>query len=54
MDGKRLSAAAKAVVTGCFLGFMILFCLDRLLIALAVLFCWNGWIYPADSVADTA
>ncbi|MGN0638812.1 MAG: hypothetical protein ACI4J0_10610 [Huintestinicola sp.] len=38
MDGKRLSAAAKAVVTVCFLGFMTFFCLGRLLIALAVLF----------------
>lgn len=37
MDGKGLSIAAKAVVTVCFLGFMTLFCLNRLLIALAVL-----------------
>lgn len=37
MGGKGLSIAAKAVVTVCFLGFMTLFCLNRLLIALAVL-----------------
>lgn len=38
MDGKGLSIAAKAVLTVCFLGFMIFYCLNRLLIALAVLF----------------
>lgn len=38
MDGKGFSNAAKAVVTVCFLEFMTFFCLDRLLIALAVLF----------------
>ncbi|MDY3791931.1 MAG: hypothetical protein SOZ56_05565 [Oscillospiraceae bacterium] len=38
MDGNGLSIAAKAVLTVCFLGFMIFYCLNRLLIALAVLF----------------
>lgn len=38
MDGKGYSNGAKAVITVCFLGFMTFFCLDKLLIALAVLF----------------